>query len=422
MNANMNTLLICSVGGTPEPVAASIRAWKPARILFLCSTETRPQTDIVLRMALTSGDVPISTGSIDYLPLQNPQDLEQTLRDLRPLDRDVREWQQRGVDYQVAVDFTGGTKVMSAALALVARRWACTFVYVGGDQRTKEGIGIVVSGSERPSHQLNPWDALGYQVIEEAIAVFNGGGYASAASLLDSAIKNTARSEVKRELSTLKAVVDAYSAWDRFDHNGAKSRFDDALKNRNDLEIIFSGHASPFANLERHRREVDSLAKTTEPTITWVIDLVGNARRRAAEGRYDDAVARLYRAFEALAQIRLREQYGIADTKSIPFDRLPEPLREGWKGRAHNDAVTLGLRDVYLLLRELGDDLGRRFSDLKLDDNERSPLVARNQSILAHGFQSVSKDAYAQLYEKLCSLDSFEISGFDEWRLPVPQG
>lgn len=420
--AAKHVLLICSVGGTPEPVAAAIRHWRPARIMFFCSDQTRASIKTALDAA-TAGDLAIPPGCTDQTVLRDPQGLQQTLRDLRALEQYVQSWQQRGEEYAVVVDFTGGTKVMSAALALVARRWKCTFAYVGGQERNKNGVGVVVSGRETPFSQFNPWDALGYQAVEDAVTVFNHGGYAAAAHLLDGAMKNAEQPEVKRELSTLKAVVEAYAAWDRFDHKQAAQRFADALKNRNNLAAIFA-HESPslIARLEQHRERVAQLADHKEPTTAWVDDLRHNARRRAEEQRFDDAVARLYRAFEALAQVRLRQQHGIPDTKAVSLTQLPEALRTEWANRGRdNRSFALGLQDVYRILKELGDDLGRKFFEHGLADAQKSPLVARNQSILAHGFQPVGETVYNQLDERLRSLVSLDHADLQDWRLPAPR-
>lgn len=418
--AASHVLLICSVGGTPEPVAAAIRHWRPARVMFLCSEQTRASINAALQSA-TAADLAIPPGCTDQIVLSDHQHLQKTLRELRPLDPYVQSWQQRGDDYAVVVDFTGGTKVMSAALALVARRWKCTFAYVGGQERSKNGAGVVVSGQEHHFVHFNPWNVLGYQTIEDAVTVFNHGGYAAAAHLLHGAITNAGPAEIKRELSTLEAVVDAYAAWDRFEHRLAAARFRDALKNQNDLAAIFPHHASALVKrLEGHLDRVAQLADRREPTAEWVEDLLHNARRRAAEHRFDDAVARLYRAFEALAQIRLREEHGIEDTKDVRVEALPAALRAEWAGRARDGCVMLGLQDAYRVLKEYRDGPGCKFFELGLADDQKSPLVARNQSILAHGFQPVGQPVYNDLDEKLCSLVSLDHAGSQDWRLPAP--
>lgn len=256
-----------------------------------------------------------------------------------------------------------------------------------------------------------------------AVSVFNRGGCAAAAALLDDAVRNAEKPEVKRELSTLKAVIDAYAAWDRFHHKAAARRFADALRNRNDLAAIFP-HGGPalVTRLERHRDRVAQLAGQNEPTATWVEDLLHNARRRAAERRFDDAVARLYRAFEALAQVRLREKHGIRDTKAVTLAQLPDALRTEWANRGHdNRSFKLALQDAWRVLKEFGDELGREFFERGLADDQKSPLVARNQSILAHGFQPVGETVYNQVHEKLRPLVQLDGADSQDWRLPLPR-
>lgn len=423
--ADQHILLICSVGGTPEPIAAAIRHWRPERIMFLCSEQSCGSIEAALKSAAVADGPTIPPGCTDQTVLDDPQNLQQSLRDLRALDKYVQSWRQRGDDYAVVVDFTGGTKVMSAALALVARRWKCTFAYVGGEERSKGGVGVVVSGRETQLSHFNPWDALGYQAVEDAVTVFNHGGYAAAAGLLDAAMKNAGKPEIKRELATLKAVVDAYAAWDRFDHKKAAQRLADAIKNRNDLAAMFPQDGSSLvAHLERHRDRVAELAAQKEGTAQWVEDLLHNAHRRAAERRFDDAVARLYRAFEALAQVRLRAHHDIADTKHVALEQLPESLRREWANRSHDGRpFMLGLQDAWRVLKECGDELGQEFFNLGLADDQKSPLVARNQSILAHGFQPVGECVYTELKRSLAGLLNKVCSELcreeSSWRLPT---
>lgn len=422
-------LLICTVGGTPEPVTQSLLHWRPSRVLFLATNKTCRTIAMALKSCKEQGGRAIPIGAQEVYPVSDEQDFRACVRQMRDaLEYEVARWLARGERHHVVADFTGGTKCMSAALALVARRWQCRFSYVGGTARTGEGVGVVQTGTEQVRHSANPWNALGYQVVEDAVMVFNRGGLIAAAALIDEALRNADDPAVRRELGTLKCLMEAYAAWDRFDHKEAATRFDDALKNRNDLRAIFPGRDSDLVRrLEQHRERLELLKRAKAPDVNWVVDLLENARRRAAEGRYDDAVARLYRALEALAQVRLRDQYDLPDTAAVPLERIPEPLRTRCASRADGDAVKLGLRDDYALLEQLGDPLGQAFVSAGLADREKSPLVARNQSILAHGFQPVSKNVYTQLYERVKDLVDRQEQGIpiaepEDWHLPLGIG
>jgi CRISPR-associated protein (TIGR02710 family) len=422
-------LLICTVGGTEEAIAHSLLHWSPARVLFVPSEKTRATTNAALKLYAERAGRPLPTGSWEIYPVSDEEDFEACVREMRrALDAEVHRWLSRGESHRVIADFTGGTKCMSAALALVARPWRCEFSYVGGQRRNKGSVGVVESGAERVVHSANPWDALGYQAVEQAIGIFNHGGYAAAAALLDSAMKNSQKPELKRELATLKAVADAYAAWERFDHEQAHERFDEALKNRNDLYAIFGPQAPSLENrFRRHRDRAKALAESTGPSVERVVDLFQNAHRQAALKRFDDAVARLYRATEALAQVRLRERYNI-DTSAVGREQLPPVLQEEWASRyREGQPLMLGLQEAYRVLREFGDELGRAFDEAELADRQKSPLVTRNHSILAHGFQPVGQDAYEKLKSRLRRLLERVLPpedakpSDDRWELPEPE-
>jgi CRISPR-associated protein (TIGR02710 family) len=410
-----HTLLICTVGGSPEPIVATLKRWTPARTHFIATPETRSKiADEVVPLA-TSENVQLDPGRYDLLELRDGQDLSACVDTMRQLTPVVEQWLGRGDGCQVVVDFTGGTKCMSAALALQAHRWRCLFSYVGGSERTKDGVGIVVSGREQVLHAHNPWDALGFQAVEEFGALFDQQAFTAAALLVERATKYVTEQSRKRELNALKLLADAYDAWDRFDHKGAMNKLQELTKYDNDLRAMLGESKTEQIRsiAQRHREYLRRIVDGRSPSKEYVIDLLANAARRKCEGRIDDAVARLYRAIESQAQVALADCHEIPSTKQVPLDRIPEPLRTQWASRAEQGNIFLGLQDAYALLDALGDHLGRQFMDLHLHDRNRSPLTARNQSILAHGFERVSYPVFEQLWKA-----SLALSGSTDGDLP----
>lgn len=81
----------------------------------------------------------------------------------------------------------------------------------------------------------------------------------------------------------------------------------------------------------------------------------------------------------------------------------PSPLRKTWNPRAEEGVVKLGLQDAYALLGALNNPLGAKFQNAKLND-PKSPLTARNRSILAHGFARVSLEVFERLWEAALNL------------------
>jgi len=317
----------------------------------------------------------------------------------------VSEWIARGAAFQVVVDFTGGTKCMSAAIAIQASRWPCVFSYVGGNERTKDGVGVVVSGAEKVVHQTNPWDALGYQAVEDYVVLFDQHAFLAAANVATVTMKRVSRPDRKREFAVLEQLAKALDAWDRFEHTPSKNLLDVVAKSANDLRSVL-GSAKGDRILDGVTRLATHLAEICQappPSRHHVLDLLANAKRRKDEGRADDAVARLYRAIEAIAQVALRERHGVESTEKVPLDRVPDALREAWASRANEGIVALGLQDAYQLLAGLNDPVGAKFQSAGLS-GKTSPLVARNRSILAHGFERVSDAVFDKLWTSALSL------------------
>ncbi len=400
MTRNEHHLLICTVGGTSEPIVAAIRHWSPARVLLVHSGDTKSSADSV-----TKEPELLQPGAWDMMELHDAQDFSECVRQMRAIDEQVGAWRRKGDDYNVAVDFTGGTKCMSAAIALVSRRWPCSFSYVGGTERNKDGTGIVVSGKEWTLVTQNPWNALGYQAIEDACLLFDQRAFVPAMNRLDNARKAADDDAVKRLLSTCHQLCEGYGLWDRFQHNDAAQRIANVLKNASGLHAMLGAGRSDdvVRQIKQHHEMLQGLAQRRF-SRAMVADLMSNAERRKREGRYDDGVARLYRAIESIAQVALDERHKITSTDDVPADRIPEALRERWALRVKDGKVALGLQDVFLLLDTLDDPAGKAFKKLGLHESQRSPLTARNQSILAHGFQPVGEAVFDRLWKAAMSL------------------
>ena len=411
----MPLLLICTVGGSPEPVVASIKGSRPDRVIFVASLESQAEVEGKITPLLAQEGASLGPGQYDLTQVPNAQDFPCCVEAMRGLTSQVQRWVSRGEGYRVVADFTGGTKCMSAALALVASRWPCRFSYVGGTERNKGGLGVVVSGREQVLHSENPWDSLGYQAIEEATTLFDQGDYEAAATVLDETRKRLGRADLKREMSTLCSLAKGYLAWDRFLHKDAANHLGDVLPNANNLRHLFPDCAEALLDTVQKHLQFLGLFKDTQAGHHFVVDLLANARRCADKRRFDDAVARLYRAIEASAQIRLVQLGCNDDHGRTRLGNLPLEMRPQFEKRASQEGtVLLALQDDYAVLQALGDELGSRFSALNLDDREKSPLSARNRSILAHGFEAVSSQVYQRLWKA-----ALDLAGVGEAELPV---
>ncbi|MEZ5581394.1 MAG: TIGR02710 family CRISPR-associated CARF protein [Candidatus Competibacteraceae bacterium] len=122
-----------------------------------------------------------------------------------------------------------------------------------------------------------------------------------------------------------------------------------------------------------------------------LFDIWRNAERRAAQGRYDDAVARVYRLLEWSAQWLLRTHCGI-DTAAVPADRIPEGITLTVNRKGQHQA---GLFVAWQLVEQLTSGPASAFAKTHLEAM-RGRVEVRNQSILAHGFTPIAEAEWTE--------------------------
>lgn len=186
-----------------------------------------------------------------------------------------------------------------------------------------------------------------------------------------------------------------WAAWDRFDYAQALQLA------RQDRELR-SAHARTLAILQKAVSLMEEGADWPGrgfSGLELVIDLQQNAERCAARARYDDAVCRLYRATELLAQIRLLSCYGIRTHNVDPSHKaIPEAARRWLEGlrtsREDGKAGTaqIGLVAAYQLLGEMEDPLGVYYAEGKTW--LLNALSKRNSSLFAHGLAPIGPDSW----------------------------
>lgn len=408
----MHNLLIATVGGAPEPVAKSILHWRPDRILFVPSADTAKGIDDI-QIRLAKKEYRMDAGRYDIVTVSDPQNFSQCVWEMRSgLESRVAAWRGRGDGYECVVDFTGGTKCMSAALTLVARPWPDSrFSHVGGKESDRNDVGDGVSGSEQVMRSVNPWDALGYQVVEDAVAAFDRHAFGEGAQMLLNAMKRIQDNDSRKsELSALAMFMEAYDLWSRSEYGEAFNEFEKCSKRLNDL--VASLNYIPKQRIQGYIDQAKSRLKplkegSDRPTRALLKDLISDAARRRSEGRHVDAVARLYRAVEATAQLRLWDEYEIL-TGKVAMENLPESIRRRLEKQSKDGTVKLALQDSYEFLIEKQDKLGKCFESLGWN-TEKSPLSKRNNSISGHGFMPVSSDTSDELWK-----GTLELAGLSE--------
>lgn len=395
--------MIISVGGTPEPLVKTIAHHNPEFVCFFASQGTLDKTvQVKENLGELAKAIRFETELVD-----NENDL---LECHEKAILAVARTLAKGYDKErVLVDYTGATKNMSVALALAAIEQGFGFSYVGGDKRTKNGVGTVESGHEKIYTHVNPWDFIALKEKRQASQFFNSCQFKACRDLLaDLAGNASTRRSMYRKLS---CAVDAFHNWDLFRHAEAldsfrKARLEDLLDERD------RGVAAFAADCLQLKPALENLINCSNrgkrPCEELALDLFSNAERRFAEGKVDDAVLRLYRLVEMLAQERLLSVHGI-DTSDVKADMIPATIREEYAEKYRNrrtKKIELPQSPSYTLLKELGDPLGQSF------ETHQSRFMkvqsARNYSYLAHGFMSSKDTVYEDLRAFVMELGGIE--------------
>lgn len=195
-------------------------------------------------------------------------------------------------------------------------------------------------------------------------------------------------------------MVIGYDSWDRFRHLEASKSLYKCRKVLTALSAEKREIKTLVKALEDNIKFLEALLSTNKPSNLYFHDLLANAKRRAdLEQKFDDAVARLYRAIEVSAQAELKEIFGI-ETSNVKEGSIPETLREEYLHKykdKHDSKIKIPVFASYQLLRELGSELAESFFDLY--DKEIRPLLnIRNSSILAHGLTPVDGNTFQRLF------------------------
>ena len=406
---------IVSVGNSAGPVQRSIENDLPGHLLFVVSagpSGSRATLEGEILPNLPAGYQP----SFEMLEITDPENITQTYGEVRGR---IQEWVSRNElrRENVDVDFTGGTKVMSVVLGLVAVEEGVDTVYIGGP---REG-GIVITGQEEVVPLPNPYREFAVRELADAEMLLNDSHADAAAQILASGHRNCA--EVHRAtLGAYQALAECLAAADLFQFSGklgAPRRFRDSRESLQEVlsDDLFGQVASLNLHWEKVRPQVATSTNKGEPA-GWetMVEILANAERRARQARYDDAVGRLYRAVELRGQQLLTEAYG-GRVGEVPAKGLVDNERKRFsvsEFRLSNGTYVIrGLRNLYQALDfsecEKYPSVARAFDELDVH------LRSRNESYMAHGLVPITKDNFDDFWKKTLSFLEVGESDLPRW-------
>lgn len=389
--------LVLTVGSTPAIAVTSIAEYAPDRVCFVCSRDT----------ATGPGSHPMVTGKgmvcsskykgppdLPAIPVQaGLMDGQWTLSryDLEPDDLDdcylkcvgvLAAIRQQDPDADIFADYTGGTKSMVVGLATAAiDDGRVKLILVTGARKTLDGV---TKGTET-ARRASALSIVRRRYIGRAMMLIHSHDYGAAARVLEELGHETSDSEIAH----LLALCRAFDAWDQFDHRRALTILEAADSNGEFGQL----HGS-LAVIVKAIDRVDEDGHTALPLwksgtgFLLAADILRNAERRADAMRWDDAIARHYRACELVAQTVLWTKYHIDAGRTRP-DQVPDCVL--WRSEMEPE-LALGLRNSWELLAALDAPLGELWEAWRV--NLLEAMQYRNHSLLAHGTQPVGKTQY----------------------------
>ena len=386
------SLLICTVGGSHQPIEKAIKTIQPSKVIFVCSNddkETGRKGSYVSVNGL--GNVNKSSASSQKCDLPNLQTLTQLddqqteiitvpPDDLSACYMSIQKEIQLQDSSQLIADYTGGTKTMSVALAMVAADYNLELNLIVG---TRDDHIKVRDGTETAA-TVNIQQLRDHRRLIEASQQWQSYAYQRSAALTE---KIQISAENKNSRNTLVQLSRAFAAWDCFEHEQAQALLE---THRDKVVHFYSGQLTVIKHMVDAKTDQHNLKFT--PYL--IVDVWNNALRKASQGYYDDAIARVYRVLEWSAQwILLKEKNWY--TGDLPEKQFPAGINITLNREGKRQA---SLFAAWQLVQRYGDNESAVFADLYLD-SMMTHMSIRNNSILAHGFTPVESTQWFKLQD-----------------------
>ena len=348
---------------------SSIESYNPDKIVFFGSEESIETVESLKEQYYEKKGKELE--NYEFVGLKDIDDFYECYT---RIEEEVKEEEKEG--NEIIIDYTSGTKTMTTSAAICAMLYQKKLSLVAGKRGEN---GVVIPGTEAARVQ-NLFAAYDKYLLDRAKEAFNSYRFGEAMGYLDRIVALEDKEEYKK-------LVKAYDLWDKFEHEKA-------------FQMLTGVKAGETAY---NKSFLGRLTNAGEREDFILVDLMNNARRRMEEGKYDDAVARLYRTVELIAQYRLKMKYEIdtsdVDTWHLKTLGMERKVLEKYEElRDEKGKIKLPLRKDFELLQDLGDEVGKKF----LEDKKMQDLLSRrNNSILAHGLVPVKREDAERMFESV---------------------
>jgi len=395
-------ILIITVGGSDEPIVNAIKDLRDEIefIYFICSggkgkTASSPTIDGEGKVIEVKKEIRCPhckkiiqqeekresilkqsgyEGNYTKIEIENPDNFKEVYE---KTSLAISEAKKQGKE--IICDFTGGTKTMSSILAILSVL----------DFETKPVLTIGARRNIIKTTGISHPEALDVdsaridfvlKIVDELISKYL---YFPASLILKKLLQFGFKREIIENIRKKLALCEIFYKWDSFN-------YEEAFENLKNYGNEYQQYINYLLKL---------LDRTKNSGYEKVFDLISNAKRQEYNGFYDNGVARIYRAIELFAQIRLKKEYNI-DTSHLEetLPQLKDKIDiEKWENYANEEEeIKLGLIKAYELLMELGDKTGEVYRKRKGKLLEK--IKIRNDSKLGHGDTPVKENNWKEIF------------------------
>lgn len=380
--------LVVTVGGSHEPIVAAIDDVQPDYVLFVCS-EDDPNTgnkgsytQILAEGKIIKANFSDDKHTLENIPsqvalakesfkvIQIPSDEIDNAyitiaTELKPL---VEEYSR------VVCDYTGGTKSMSSSLVLAAVDNNNVEVQVVAGSRSN--LRRVESAFQRVQ-PANVGQARFTDSLSQALKNWEQYNYATA--VIELGGLTTVNPDDRVTLHSAQTISKAFAAWDVFNHVDAKNILNHISKKIGEEHRVYL-------------QQIGMLCSNAEIAVpNRIFDLWLNAERCAKRERLDDATSRVYRLLEWCSQWLLKYHKNI-DTSDIAVSDIPLGVEIPINTRKQKYMASL-VQSWELAASTCGGSVESFWKENK--ESILDFLETRNHSILAHGYDPISKQQWS---------------------------
>lgn len=391
--------LISLVGFSPEPIVLTVKILEPEFVLFLYTRDSQSKLDIIVEKA------GLKLANIRYLPVSGFESED--------VYSAIKGFISESHDKNIAVDITGGKKIMVYSAAIAGAIMGCDLVYIDFDEYDVEKR-RPKPGTEYLNFLSNPFEVFGDLELEKGKRLFNEGNYYAASQIFLDLLKKLPRNDEAVYLHELSLM---FKDWDEYNFSPALEACKKAIKQAQRCKI----YLQLLDSLEEKEKILQRLLEG-EP-LTVILNHYFTSKRMAERNRFDFAALLLYRTLEMAFAIQLKNKYGFDVNKpDYPVLGKEEEIYEKYDqarktihGKAYKKEsfpTLLSFMHAYQLLFALKDPMvqGQNPNWVK------GIAQLRNQSIFAHGTSCIFEKDFQKFHQCFLPFLDYFIAEYFEGR------